>query len=399
MRYQRYAERIFSLCFLLALAGTALATALRPWESYSYFENRALEGWPAFTWSAFWDGSYFGGLESVLADHAAGREGVLKAAALADLYLLCRPAVNGVIPAGDKLLYQFDYETVDVQEVAQQSQVIGDVQARLQELVEGYGGQALYVAVPGQYAYFQDCTPAFFNSRAAYTDAELETLTQVMEGEDVHFLDMGPVLDGMGHPAYLYSATDHHYTYAGVYQTYRAILDYLNGELDMGLTVLTEELVTFETLPNRYVGSRLRMVFGLWPTQEHPQIARFRVPVPFTRRDNGQEVEPSLFALPTSEQEDVLYDLYMGGDIAETVIDTGRPELPSLLIYGDSYTNALETLLWYSFDVTRAVDLRCYQGRSLADYIQEYQPDVVLCVRDYGSLLSTDCNGNPFAAK
>ena len=91
--------------------------------------------------------------------------------------------------------------------------------------------------------------------------------------------------------------------------------------------------------------------------------------------------------------------LYMGGDIAETVIDTGRPELPSLLIYGDSYTNALETLLWYSFDVTRAVDLRCYQGRSLADYIQEYQPDVVLCIRDYGSLLSADCNGNPFAAQ
>lgn len=36
----------------------------------------------------------------------------------------------------------------------------------------------------------------------------------------------------------------------------------------------------------------------------------------------------------------------MGGDIGESVITTNRPKLPNILIYGDSFTNPLETLLW-----------------------------------------------------
>lgn len=398
MTHKRIAEALLSACFLLALLGTAAATILQPWESYSYFENRSLASRPAFTWESFWDGSYFSGLEAMLQDHAAGREELLRASTLADLYLFRRPVVNQVVPAGDKLLYYLDYGIVDAQAVAEQAQTLAGVQARLQELVESYGGHALYVAVPGQYAYFEDVHPAFLNNLAAYTDVEMASFTQAMARQAVSFLDVGPEFDAMGHPEFFYSSTDHHYTYAGAYQAYRIIMDRLNRDFGLDLTVLTEDLVTFETLPNPYLGSRLRMVFGLWPSSEHPQIARFNVPVPFTRRDNGQEVAPTLFALPASDQEDVLYSIYMGGDIGETVIDTGRPELPSLLIYGDSYTNALETLLWYSFDETRSIDLRHYREQSLADYIREYQPDVVLCVRDYGSLLSGDDNGDPFGA-
>lgn len=396
MKHQRAADLFFTVCFLAALLAGAAATVLRPWEDWSYFENRSLEPRPAFTWEAFWDGGYFSGLEAMLADHAAGRGTLLKAATLADLYLFRRPVVNQVIPAGDMLLYWLDYETVDRQAIAEQAQAAGGTLERLQTLVESYGGCFLTVAVPGQYAYFEAEHPAFLNSRAEYTDAALDAFTRALARRGVPLLDMGPVFDAMGHPASFYSSTDHHYAYPGAYQTYLSIMERLNGEFGMDLTVLTEDLVRFETLPNRYVGSRLRMVFGLWPTDEHPQIARFRVPVPFTRTDNGQEVDPLLFAMPASDQEDVLYSIYMGGDVAETVLNTGRSELPSLLIYGDSYTNALETLLWYSFGEARSIDLRYYREQSLAGCIEEYRPDVVLYVRDYGSLLSADGNGSPF---
>lgn len=88
--------------------------------------------------------------------------------------------------------------------------------------------------------------------------------------------------------------------------------------------------------------------------------------------------------------------LIWGGDIAETVIDTGRDELPSLLIYGDSFTNPVEGLMYYSFDEMRTVDLRHYKDMTLADDIALYQPDVVVGIRDYESLLFTDYNGSPF---
>ena len=100
--------------------------------------------------------------------------------------------------------------------------------------------------------------------------------------------------------------------------------------------------------------------------------------------------------LPGNDTDEVAYAAYMGGDIAETVIDTGRDELPSLLIYGDSFTNPVEGLMYYSFDEMRTVDLRHYKDMTLADYIALYQPDVVVGIRDYESLLSTDYNGSPF---
>ena len=104
-------------------------------------------------------------------------------------------------------------------------------------------------------------------------------------------------------------------------------------------------------------------------------------------------MEASLFALPETAGEDVTYSVYMGGDIAETVIDTGRKELPSLLLYGDSFTNPLECLLWRDFNVTYCVDFRYETEKTLDDYLAEYRPDVVLCVRDETTFLSADGNG------
>ena len=103
-----------------------------------------------------------------------------------------------------------------------------------------------------------------------------------------------------------------------------------------------------------------------------------------------------MYALPANGAEEVLYSLYMGGDVGETVIRTNRPKLPSILIYGDSFTNPVECLAYYSFDEMRSLDLRHYREMSLADYIRLHQPDIVVGIRDYEVLLSTDCNGSPF---
>ena len=76
----------------------------------------------------------------------------------------------------------------------------------------------------------------------------------------------------------------------------------------------------------------------------------------------------------------------MGGDIAETVIETGRSWLPDCIIFGDSFTNALETALYCSFDTTVALDFRHNKARTIYDYIEEYKPDVVICPVSYTHL-------------
>jgi hypothetical protein len=114
--------------------------------------------------------------------------------------------------------------------------------------------------------------------------------------------------------------------------------------------------------------------------------------IPFKRYDNGEEVEATVFSLP-NEGDYADYEAFMGGDKAETLIDTNRPELPTALIFGDSYTNAVESLLYYSFDKTYSIDLRYYREMSLADYIKEKKPDVVIYVRDDTIYLSSENNG------
>ena len=152
--------------------------------------------------------------------------------------------------------------------------------------------------------------------------------------------------------------------------------------------------MTFSALPNPYMGSRTRKLLGLRGNDEKLLTAAFREDIPFTRFDNGEEVAATVYALPATDTEPLTYELYMGGDIAETVLRTDRLERPSVLIFGDSFTNAVESLAYYSFDEMRSVDLRHYKTQSISDYIAAYQPDVVLCIRDYQSLLSQEYNGN-----
>lgn len=271
--------------------------------------------------------------------------------------------------------------------------------ARLRDVVEAYGGYFCYTAVPGQYAYYSESYPDFLNNREAYTALEVPALTQAMAKRGMDLLDMGAVLDTAGNPIEYYSTADYHYQFGGAYLTYRAILERLNTELDTELAILDGHSLTVETLPNPYLGSRGRKLFGLEDCGERLTIGLPKDPVLFTRFDNGRETAPMVYALPATGAEEVLYSLYMGGDIGETVIQTHRPELPSILIYGDSFTNPVECLAYYSFDEMRSLDLRHYLEMSLADYIRLYQPDIVVGIRDYEALLSTDYNGRPFAVQ
>lgn len=396
MRHQKWADLFTAVCFVGFLALALAATLLRPKSGYSYYENRSLARPAELTLETLLDGSFPACVEPVLQDHAVGRNTLLKTFAWADLRLFHRPVVNETVPSGDLLLGWNRYEIVDPAAITQQAQAMADQLSRLQDIIQSYGGHFYYMAVPGQYTYYEDAYPDYLNSRSAYTARELPSFAQAMADRGVPLIDLGEILSQEGAPAEWYSATDYHYQFGGALAAYRAILDRVNQDLGLDLTVLEGDALRQETLPNPYLGSRARKVFGLWPASERLTIGLPADPIPFTRFDNGSQGAAQVYDLPPDDVQPVLYSLYMGGDIGETVIDTGRPELPSILIYGDSFTNPVECLMYYSFDQMRSVDLRHYKDMTLADYIAAYQPDIVVGIRDYEALLSQDYNGNLF---
>ena len=92
--------------------------------------------------------------------------------------------------------------------------------------------------------------------------------------------------------------------------------------------------------------------------------------------------------------EKVQYSVYMGGDMAETVVCTNRPELPSILIVGDSFTNPVEALCVYSFHGIRSLDDRHYHQMDLTEYLAFHPVDAVVIIRDSLNYVGSEGNGS-----
>ena len=165
------------------------------------------------------------------------------------------------------------------------------------------------------------------------------------------------------------------------------------AERGLDVPALEEQDLTYVPLPNPVYGSRSRQLYNAIDVGDCIEVYEAEA-IPFDRWDEGEKVESTVFALPEDEQAPAAYSVYMGGDKAETIIDTHRPDLPRVLVFGDSFTNAIETFLYRSFGEMRSIDLRYYTEKTLSQYIADYQPDVVLCIRDDLSYLSAEGNGD-----
>ena len=379
-------KRILNWGFVLGLLAFFLAVpaGVLLWsgaETSAYYENRTLAARPDLNWETVWDGDYGSRFESWLSDHIPGRTTLLMADTRVQMNLLRRPVVNDVVVTEEVLLPKLDFSEYTEADYRRTAGPMADRFGKLKDHIEECGGVFRYVGFPEQRVYFQDRFPAYLNSHAAEADTADAVFAEALADRGVEFLNMREVYAAQGNPAAYYSAVDHHFNYYGAYAAYRAILEDLNAA-GFDLPVLTEEDLAFQELPYPYIGSRNRKLYNRWENTEKAVIAVQKEPVAFTRTDNGQPSDKPLFVLPAADYLPTTYNLYMGGDFGETVLETNRPELPNVLIFGDSFTNALETLLYASFNETRILDLRHYEDRSLKDYITAYRPDVVLCIQN-----------------
>lgn len=402
---EKVSQRVFLACLLAVLLAVPTGVAL--WShgnTSAFYENRALAARPALTAESLWDGSFGTAFESWLSDHTPGRTTLLKADTAVQMHVLRRPVVNGIAVTDSAVLLPFlDFAETSPERYAEKVSAIAENLGKLNAHIADCGGTFLYVGLPEQRVYFADHYPAMLNSHGQEMAAADAVFAGALAEQGVSFLDMGQVYETLGHPAEDYSAVDHHYRYLGAYDAYRSILETLKTQ-GLDLPVLSEEDLDFRALPNPYLGSRNRKLYNLWPNTEQAVIGVQKNPVAFSRWDNGRPSDRPLFVLPENDTLPTTYNLYMGGDFGETIMKTDRPALPDALIFGDSFTNALETLLYASFDETRSLDLRHYTKESLKDYLAAYRPDVVLCVQNdtfyavatgNGAVWENECESNP----
>lgn len=389
---KRIAERLMAVCFLGFLAAGLAACLLREPQDVSFWENRMLASLPQPAPQSVGDGGYFTQMERYLADHAPLRSTLLKLKTRCDL-ALGRPVVNDVVIAQDSLLPFLPYLVDDQADIDRWAGLMADNLADINAAVTQYGGYFCYAVVPCQSVSRADEYPWYLNNEARRSRMKSASMARAMEERGVPFLDVEAALAQAGGSAQYASRVDNHYTMEGAFAAYQLILEKAAADTGLSFPILTMDDFTLETLPNDYLGSRERKLLDLERREERLSVLLPKEPVPFTRLDNGEPAEASVYRLPASADEAVDYGLYMGGDIAHTVIDTGRDELPSILIYGDSFTNPVECLAYLSFDETHSLDLRHYHEMGLVDYIRQFRPELVVCVRDYDFMMAMDGNG------
>ena len=375
----KIANILFPLICLILLAAVWVRGALQPKETVSLYENRALAELPVLSVETIGDGSYFTALETALCDHSAFREILLQTRTRIDL-LLNRPVINTVVPTESGVILPYwDYEAMDEGAVAAAAEQNAEALAELQKRIESYGGTFLYVPVPGQCTYYDDLYPSYLNDRAKEWDLAYSVFSETAEELGLNVLDVRAAWAAEGNPREYMSGEDHHYTYAGGYSVYQMIMERLQ---ELGVPVEETELETV-TLENPFLGSRAVRLCGLWENQESFTYGYPTEHISFTRYDWGNETPgaETVLSLP-AENEPVRYTAYMGTDVSETILQTHREELPDGLIFGDSFTNLQETLLYAAFDEMRSLDLRYFKESSLWAYVEEYQPSVVLCIYD-----------------
>lgn len=392
---KRIAELAMTVCFLGILTVGMAATLVREPETVSYWERRTLATFPAYSAQSVGDGSYAARLEEYLSDHAMLRTSLLMAKARLDLTLR-RPVINDVVVTESSLIPFLAYGSADRSNADALAESMAGNLKRISDTAAEYGGYFCYVAVPCQSVSLAEDYPWYLNNAKPDNQYRAATLARAMKAQGVAFLDTQAALEEMGGSAQYASRVDNHYSMQGAYETYRLIMEKVLAETALEFPVLGMDDLTPVTLPNDYMGSRERKLLNMEQRDERLSILLPQEEIPYTRTDNGMPSVPFVYQPPASDADAVTYDLYMGGDMARTVIDTGRDELPSILIYGDSFTNPVECIAYLSFDEMHSLDLRHYHEMSLEDYIRQFRPEVVVCIRDYDFLLDERGNGAAF---
>lgn len=391
---KKFSSLLITAAFSIFIITVLAATISKNNATISFFENRALEGIPDFSRERLINDEYFKDWETWFTDHAAGRNTLLKANTWLELNLLHKPVVNNVVVQDNVLLSFIKYGRWDTSSYKNSSEHTAENLRDFADYVEALGGKFYYMGLPEQFSYFNRLYPEYMENREWALKPMHTYFAQAMEKYGVNYIDMYAVYDALSRPKEYYSLTDHHFTFYGALKAYRTLLETINRDTGMELRILGDDDMKIVELPNPYLGSRNRKLFGMRYMNEHAAYAVLNDPIPFTRWDNGVQTNAPVYNLPDNSKEVINYSLYMKEDYAETIIRTDREELPNALIFGDSFTNAIETLLYTAFNETRSLDMRYYAKKTLREYIAEYRPDVVICVRDDTAFFSEDGNGN-----
>lgn len=339
----RISQAVTAVLFCAFLAGFGLLHILLPDRTFSPVENRTLDQLPEFSWSALTDGSYTAKLETYLEDQFPLRDGWMGLKNRYE-YLLGKREFHGVYLCGDRLIHK-------IEDASRADQNI----ANLQKLTEKTDVPVYIGLIPTAAEVYKDQLPAGSENfdQGAYLEKVRESVP------DAVWVDMAEWMSGASGVSLFYR-TDHHWTSAGAWHGYAALMEAM-GEP-------AEPLGTPETVSDAFYGTLYSTsgVHWLEPDTIERYVSGEGVAV-----ENVEKGETHGLYVDSFLGEKDKYASFLGGNAPLYIVR--NPEAVSnekLLVVRDSYSDSMAPFLSQYFAEIHLVDLRYYRT-SVAEYAQE----------------------------
>ncbi len=377
------------IIFILLIFTIPILTALRHDVNVSNIENRTLAPFPQYSNERLLRGEYFHEWENYISDHIVGRDYLIKSYTLLNMKVLGKHKINNIVIGKEDTLLPYYNEELsnNLSDYLNNLTSMTENMKELKDHIKANGGELYFIGLPGQSSFFKSRYQSYFENKEEYFIKNEAEMLNSLEENNINYINMSEVFRKEPDKKY-YLKTDHHFSFNGSYRTYVEIINRLKNDLNLNIREpLSLKELDIVTLKNPILGSRNRQLYFLHQTDEKVSIAYPKAAIEYKKYIDGV-LDPTLYYI-SNDNTRPSYSVYMGGDHKEIIIDTNREELPNLLIFGDSFTNALEPLLYYHFNETRILDLRHYKEMNLYEYIDLHKPTVVLMVRDdlnYGNL-------------
>ncbi len=351
-------NRLTILLFLLFVFGASAASLLKPDTEISERENRVLDTMPALRLEAVLDGSFQEDYEAYVSDQFFLRDSWVDLSSGLSLALGKRD-VGGIYVGKDGYLVE-KYTDADFDE----SLVAGNIAALAalaNELSAAYGAENVdLLLIPAKAAAMPQVLPDLASAYPEEETAEalraaLDCPQQLLYLQDALLLHAGEAL---------YYRTDHHWTTLGAYYAYAAYA------ARKGFAVTPRDAFTIEVVAQDFYGTAYNKLslpvaadsVELWHSDDESGIT--------VDMNDGARVSDSFYFRDQLAYSDK-YRVFLRGNTAKIVVDTGADTGRTLLLFKDSYANCFVPFLSGDFDRIILLDLR-YLSEPIDTVLESY---------------------------
>ena len=338
---------VFGVTAALILAAMTASLFIFPEKAYSLREKRLLEHFPEFSLESVISGRFMSGIEDFAKDQFVGRDYAVAIRTKANELMGNREA-NGVFLMTDGRLAERFTEPAD----AAFNETLGAVKTFS---AAHEGADYYFLLAPTAVSVYEEKLPAYAEtgSQDAYIDRVYASLP-----EDMTAVDVREVFQREKGRIELFYRTDHHWTTEGAKLAAAALL----LKMERNVSVPEES----GTVSASFVGSlAAKSGFTVSAADEITvyKIAQdpeneFYFTVTYA---DEHEMSASFYSAKALSGNDP-YEVFFGGTHAEIDIQTSLETGRKLLMFKDSYANALIPFLANSFDEIVIVDPRYYRG-------------------------------------